>query len=90
MKIKLDEVHTLNSDQYCYWITKNVTVKEGRAKGTTIERALGWYCPTFYDAISKYIEKKIGDSEATTYYQLAKEIEDLKKEVRSWKPKLEE
>lgn len=90
MKIKLDETHTLHSDQYCYWITRLTTVNKGKAKGTTIERALGWYSPTFHDAITKYIEKKIGDSEATTYYQLSKEIEELKKEVRGWKLKLEE
>lgn len=83
MRIELDDTHTLVSDAYCFWI--EVTVKPEGKKPYT--RRCSGYTATFEDCVINYINNKILSSMATSTLQLAKEIQELKKEVLSWKPK---
>lgn len=89
MKIHLDKTHILNSDPYCYWIT--VLVKPtGKSKSQEpYERRCSGYTDTFEDAVDSYIEKKIKSLEIEDFKNLVKEINKLKKEVRSWKAVVE-
>lgn len=49
------------------------------------ERRCSGYTRTFEDAVDSYIEKKIKSLEIEDFKNLVKEINKLKKEVRSWK-----
>lgn len=86
MKIKLDKNHFLNSDPQCYWVT--VEVKSEKS-GKTYERVASGYYSDPLDAINSYVDRKVRASEATTIEQLIKEVEALKKQIKSWKPKVE-
>ena len=87
MRIKLDEKHYLNSDQFCYWITVIVN-RDGEGKAPYEKRVSG-YAGTFEQAVDSFIERKIKSLEIEEFHALAKEIGELKKEVRSWKAKVE-
>ena len=83
MKTPLDDKHILVSEETCCWIMQTVTPE----KGKPYERRVSGYVPTFTDAVESYINKKINSLEATEIRQLADAIEDLKEEVRAWKPR---
>ena len=85
MRIKLDETHWLNSDPQCYWITKVVTVKEGKNAGSTYERRCSGYVATFAEVVDSFIECKIREFKIESFTELKKTISYIKKEVRSWK-----
>ena len=86
MKIKLDDKHTLNSDQYCYWISITVVSEK---TGKEYERVVSGYYSNANDVISSFIDRKIRGSEADSLKKLYKEVEDLKKQVKGWKVKVE-
>lgn len=86
MKIKLDGKYTLNSDPYCYWITQ--TIKSEKS-GKEYERVVSGYHSNANDVINSFIDKKIRGSEVDNLKKLYKEVEDLKKQVKGWKVKLE-
>lgn len=81
MKIKLDDKHYLNSDQYCFWITKETTT----SKGTVREYQMTGYHRTLPDCIDCFIDKSIGGADVKTLVELSKQIKDLKKLIRGWK-----
>lgn len=80
MKIKLDDTHTLISDSYCYWIVQEIVPKD---KKPYVRRSSG-YTATFSQCVENYIENKIKSLESELISDLAKEIEELKAEVRNW------
>lgn len=86
MKIKLDNTHSLHSDPQCYWVT--TTVKSEKT-GKDYERIVSGYYANANDCINSYIDRKIRSSEAEDIKQLYKEVEELKKQVKGWKVKLE-
>ena len=85
MKIKLDDKHILNSDPQCYWITTTVISEDGKE----YERRVSGYYVRINDVISSYIDKKIRSSEADDFKALIKEVNALKKQIKSWKPTIE-
>ena len=85
MKIALDEKHYLNSDQYCYWITCDVTYKGKDGNEKTVERRVSGYTRTFSDAVESYIENRIRTSEAAKIVELKDEVKKLKKTVSGWR-----
>lgn len=87
MRIKLDEKHYLNSDPHCYWITVMVD-RDGEGKKPYEKRVSG-YSGTFEQAIDSYIDKKIKSLEIEEFRALAKEIKELKEEIRGWQPVVE-
>ena len=89
MRIKLDDTHWLNSDPQCYWITKVVTVKEGKNAGSTYERRCSGYTATFEQVVDSFIDHKIRESKIESFTQLKKTINIIKKEVRGWKVAVE-
>jgi hypothetical protein len=89
MKIRLGKKYWLNSDQFCYWITQDVKIKEGKRAGSIDERRCSGYTATFEQCVDSFIDKQIKQAEITQYSELVKEIEKLKKEVRSWKCQVE-
>lgn len=84
MKIKLDKKHYLISESDCCWIVCETKSKSGKPS----ERRVSGYVPTFEMAVESYINKKINGSNASEIAQLAKEVEELKEEVKSWKVSL--
>lgn len=85
MRIKLDDTHWLNSDPQCYWITKVVTVKEGKKPGSTYERRCSGYVATFAEVVDSFIECKIRESKIESFTELKKTINSIKQEVKKWK-----
>ena len=89
MKIKLDDTHWLNSDELCYWITVEVKSSRGKNIGNTYEKRCSGYTATFEQAVDSFIEKSIKAAQIEDFRKLVKTINDLKKEVRSWKSVVE-
>lgn len=89
MKIRLGTKYWLNSDPQCYWITQDVKIKEGKNAGNIVERRCSGYTATFEQCVDSFIERKIKQAEIASYSKLVKEINALKKEIRSWKPQVE-
>lgn len=85
MKIALDDKHYLNSDQYCYWITCDVTYEGKDGNKKTVERRVSGYARNFSDAAESFIENRIRSSEAVKISQLKDEVKNLKKTVSGWK-----
>lgn len=85
MRIKLDDKHYLNSDQYCFWITAEYTAERKNGTVYTAERRCSGYTRTFSECVDSFIEKTIGGSEIKRFTDLAKEVEKLKKTVKGWK-----
>lgn len=82
MRARLDEKHTLCSDEYCCWITQTVTPKGKKP----YEKRVSGYVPTFQMAVESYVNKKINSSEAKEIRQVANEVAALAEEVRAWNP----
>lgn len=80
MRVRLDDKHFLNSDQYCYWITTVVTPERGKP----YERRVSGYTTTFRQVMGSYIEKALRTSETESYASLVAEVEDLKATVEMW------
>lgn len=85
MEIKLGKKHYLICDPLCYWIEKEYTT----TKGTTSRKRVSGYRRTFEEAVENCIECKIKELEVTELQELVKEINKLKKEVKSWKVAVE-
>ena len=83
MKISLDDKHILVSEETCCWVVRVVTTKEGKR----YEKRVSGYYATLQGAVESYIDKKINSSEADEIRKLAVAVEELKAEVRAWKPK---
>ena len=86
MKIDLDDKHILNSDPYCYWITKKIKSKTGKIR----EERVSGYHPYFDQVCWDYIDRKIRSSEATEIKQLYEEVRELKKTIKGWEKKNEQ
>lgn len=89
MRIKLGEKHWLNSDAFCYWVTCEYKVKDGKNAGSIAERRVSGYSATFEQAVDSFIDRHIKAAEADDFSKLVKSIKDLKKEIRSWKVDIE-
>lgn len=81
MRVRLDEKHTLCSEEQCCWIMRTVTPKDKKP----YEKRVSGYVPTFQMAVESYVNKKINSSKAEEISQLADEIDALVQEVRAWK-----
>lgn len=84
MKIKLDEKHYLNSDQYNYWITALVKDKNGKP----VERRKSGYMTDLEGAVVSYIDQHIKSSETGDFKALIAEVKELKKQVKKWTTKI--
>lgn len=82
MKIKLDDKHYLICDPFCYWITCEYEVQEGKGKGNIVERRVSGYTSTFEQCVNSFIERGIKAAEIVDFSGLVKVINDLKEEVR--------
>lgn len=89
MKIKLDDKHYLNSDKFCYWITCECKVEEGKTAGAMYERRVSGYTATLELAVDSYINNHIRSLEVEKLTKLSEEIKKLKRTVKSWKVVLE-
>jgi hypothetical protein len=85
IKIKLDDKYILNSDPYCYWISIKVTPESGKE----YDRVVSGYYTHIDDVIKSYIDKKVRSSEAESLKELVKEVNTLKKQIKSWKNVIE-
>ena len=82
MDIKLDDKHILKCDEYCYWIAVEVEPEDKKKK--PYERRCSGYAATFEQAVESFIDRRIKAAEIDNLKKLAKEIKDLKAEVRGW------
>lgn len=79
MKIKLDERHTLISDQYCCWIEQ---ARHSDKKGTDYQVRVSGYCGTINQALESYIDRKLLGSDAESAEELLREIRLLKEVLK--------
>ena len=87
MRVKLDNKgHYLNSDPCCFWITVEVKAEKS---GKVYDRVVGGYYPTAIDCINGFVDLKVRSSEANDIVELFQEVEALKKQIKTWKPKVE-
>lgn len=76
MKVKLDERHTLISDQYCCWIEQT---RHSDKKGTDYQVRVSGYCGTVDQALESYIDKSLLGSDVDSAKGLLAAIKDLKR-----------
>lgn len=76
MKIKVGKFY-LCSDRYCYWINEEYEVEKGKTKGAKKIRNVTGYCHTFEKVIQTFRERRIGNTEATTFIQLLDALKDI-------------
>lgn len=72
MKIKVGN-YILNSDSLNFWISEEYETKSGK----TDERMITGYCYTFDKALQTFAERRIGNTEATTFIQLLDALKDI-------------
>lgn len=89
MRIKLSEKYYLNSDPYCYWVTEVVQPTEKSRTQKPYERRVSGYNGTFEQAVDSYIDRRIRSLEIEEFHALAKELKELKEEIRGWQPAVE-
>lgn len=85
MRIRLGKKHWLNSDAFCYWITCEYEIKEGKNAGNTGERRVSGYVPTFEQAVESFIDRQLRGAEIEEFSELVEFIKNLKEEVKGWK-----
>lgn len=78
MKVRLDDRHTLISDQYCCWIEQT---RHSEEKGTNYQVRVTGYCATFERVFESYLNKRLLGSDPETVRELLQVIKDLKEEV---------
>lgn len=89
MKIKLDDKHFLNSDSFCYWITCEYEIQEGKRAGTIAEKRVSGYVATFEQVVDSFIDRYIKGLEIDDFTALKQEVENLKETVLNWKVNLD-
>ena len=77
-KIKLGGGYWLCSDQYCCWISKEYTTKEGK----TYLRRYSGYSSNVEDALQGVVDRHTREIYAKSINTLIKEIKSLKTEIR--------
>lgn len=78
MKVKIAEKYYLNSDQYSYWITKQVKTKTGPNAGKLREERASGYYRYIDDLMKGFIEQEFRSSKAQSLKELNAVIDDLK------------
>ena len=79
MKVKLDERHTLLSDQYCCWIEQTRTAEK---TGKDYQVRVSGYCNTVEQALESYINRRLLGSDLESAAELRDSIRDLKSDIR--------
>ena len=82
MKIDLGNGYWLRSDALNLWVTKERTVKD---KDATYEATVSGYHRNIPDLMVDFIDRRIGESQATSIKELEKEIRKIKRTVYGWK-----
>lgn len=91
MKIRLDETYVLNSDKNCYWIAKlpEAEEKNAKAKSNTGRRVSGFKY-TLHDAVESMLKMEICSAEVDNLIALNRKVNKLIKDVKKWRPAIEE
>lgn len=87
MRIKLDDKHYLNSDQWCYWIT--VEIKSEKTNKEYEKRITG-YCSKLEDIFCDYIDKKLKSDTIDSLRSLVDEVKTLKASMKEFAEAIEE
>ena len=85
MRIRLDDHHYLVSDQYSFWITRTIKPENKRP----YEKVVSGYHRHIEDLLEDFIDRQFKSSEAESIKALTKDVNALKKLVKSWKPAIE-
>ncbi len=81
MKIKVGK-YIINSDKWCWWIEEEYEVTKGKTKGETKTRNVTGYCHTFEKCLNSLIERRIGESEATTLIELLNVLQSVFEDIK--------
>lgn len=76
MRIRVGEYY-LNSDKWNWWITEIRTREKGKHIGEEYEENLTGYCWTFEKVCQTFVERTIGQSEATTLSELLNALQGV-------------
>lgn len=74
MRIRLDDIYTLNSDAYCTWITQKVEKQDGTG---SYERAFNGYQPNLQECLLSFVRTSVNVSQANTLEKLAEDIDHI-------------
>lgn len=85
MKIRLDSEHWLQSDAYCYWITKDMVSKNGKE----YESRVSGYLENLDDIVKDIVQRKIRSSEATQINELRDDVKKTLTMLKGWAKGLE-
>lgn len=70
--------YILNSDHYCFWISKLYQSKRKNGeKGTTREKNITGYYSSWNALIRSFVRHGIGDSDATSIRQLMEDVRQI-------------
>ena len=81
MKIKLDDHHYLESDQYNLWVTEERTSKNGKKYSMNVT---GYY-NNIEDLLNDYAGRSFMASNAKSFTALKKEMAATRKQISKWK-----
>ena len=80
MKIKLDDTHYLESDQFNIWISAHRTSENGKK----YTRNVTGYYRDIESLIDDYIDRSFLASKATSFTALRRDLKAIKKQVSEW------
>lgn len=80
MKIEMGK-YSITSDPLCIILNEKKAIKSGENKGKEYISPVGYY-PTVEDCMDALIERKIRESQATSFKELLNEVKEISKFIR--------
>jgi hypothetical protein len=80
MKIETESGYKIESDGMCITLYKKIVAKKGKKAGQSRYKVVGYY-PRFSQAIDRFLEERIADSDAQTLESLRGDIFAVHKET---------
>ena len=81
MKIQVGK-YTINSDQFCLWITQPKTAKKKDGTEYESEERVAGYSANFQQLLDSFASRKIRGSEARTAEQLLKDLAGIECDIQ--------
>lgn len=80
MRIKLDDKHTLISENECCWIVRLTQSESGKMS----ERRVSGYYKTVEETLHSFFDKHTNASESASIRALRKDISNVHKDIENW------
>lgn len=81
MRIPLKNGYVLLSDPLNFWIAKERTAESGKQ----YDQVVSGYYNNINDLLVAFIDRRVGALECETLEDMGKQINKLKREIKSWK-----